>query len=34
MDLNCVICEITKKTFEVIKKVYDSQKEKEEEEEK
>ena len=23
MDLNCVICEITKKTFEVIKKVYD-----------
>ncbi len=22
-DLNCVICEITKKTFEVIKKVYD-----------
>lgn len=33
MDLNCVICEITKKTFEVIKKVYDSQKEKEKEEE-
>ena len=31
MDLNCVICEITKKTFEVIKKVYDSQKEKEKE---
>lgn len=23
MDLNCVICEITKKTFEVIKRVYD-----------
>lgn len=32
MDLNCVICEITKKTFEVIKKVYDSQKEEKEEE--